>query len=489
MNYMGNKLLSQLKKGEGYEEHLSLYIVQMLHLEYEYSVVLASLQYYTLGEVVSDAVEHHAERIGITKDFTDLFLQLQTCIHNCFVGDGNNREVMLEAAETAARIRGEIMHKMQILTCYTDHLQLYEYVMNRLEAAALDKVTDVDVPALCDQILQFIFEDKDNVAINNKLQMVTAQLPVRMTKEKFFDTVSQAFFRYHGFAKNNFDEFVERIRSTVLLDRPEGYETEYPEIYAVIRKFAEMDFGKLSKEEFVNAQEELKEQAGYIERIVSNYLILTDVVNSIYAAALAMPYANVVSDPLSNSADIIRLVFAALDAQDTEKKAPEQAQYWEKAMDKLVLLEGAQEQLMEELGAYEGMFYEVFESVRSMADANGDACKKLKIIDNMQKLHSNSSFVSLDREENEEVLAESDYIDEAAQKFKKDMAALLEGKPRMLKRAYMAAVIGQLPVMFSNAGEIKDYIQYTLNHCGNDSELWAVDVLLSDMMMEWSDGI
>lgn len=492
MNYMGNKLLSQLKKGEGYEEQLSLYIVQMLHLEYEYSVVLTSLQYYTLGEVVSEALAHNnAEEIGLTKDFMELFAQLQTCIYNCFVADENNREALAGVTKKAAHIREEIMHKMQILTCYTDNLQLYEYVMNRLEAEVLDKITDVDVPALCEQIYQFIFNEKDAMVINNKLQMVTTQLPVRMTKQKFFDAVSQAFSRYQGFAKSNFDEFVERIRSTVLLDRPEGYETEYPELYAVIKKFAEMDYGKLSKEEFVNMQEELLNQASYIEQIVSNYLILADVVNSVYAAALAMPYANVVSDALSNGRDIIKLVFAALDLKDAEekKKVLEQAQYWEKAIDKLVLLEGAQEQLMEELGAYEGMFYEVYESVRSMADADEGVCEKLKIIDDMQKLHSNSSFVSLDRDENEDVLAESDYIGEVSRKFEKDMTALLEGKPRMLKRAYMAAVIGQLPAMFSNVREIQEYIQYTLNHCGNDSELWAVDVLLADMMVEWSDGI
>lgn len=488
MNHTGNKLLARLQKGEGYEEPLSLYTVQMLHLEYEYSVVLTSLQYYTLGEVVSDAMEqNNAEDIGVTEDFMELFTRLQSCVYDCFVADGTNRETLAEAAKRVSRIREEIMHKMQMLICYTDNFQLYEYVTNRLEAGVLDKITDVDVTELCERIFEFIFEDKDNIAVNNKLQMVIPQLPVRMTKEKFFDMASQAFSRYQGYPRNNFNEFVERIRSTALLDTPKGYETEYPEIYAAIKKFAGMDYQKLSKEEFVNVQEELVAQAGHIEQLVTNYLMLVDVVNSLYAAALAMPYANVVSDALSNSRDIIRLVYAALDGSDAEKDR--QAKDWDEATDKLVLLEGAQEQLMEELASYEGIFYEVYESVRSMADTDGEVCEKLKIMDDMQKLLSNSSFVYLDGDENEDVLTKAEDIDEASRRFKEDMAALLEGKPRMLKRAYMAAVIGQLPAIFSNTREVQEYIEYTLTHCGNDSELWAVDALLSDMMVEWSYGI
>ena len=37
--------------------------------------------------------------------------------------------------------------------------------------------------------MQFILEDEDNMAINRKISQVIGQLPVRLTKNKFFRNV------------------------------------------------------------------------------------------------------------------------------------------------------------------------------------------------------------------------------------------------------------------------------------------------------------
>ncbi len=468
MNHLDRKMLNELKNGVAYQENLPVYTSQMLHTEYEYSMVLAALHYYTLGEVLSDDTDE------VWEDVRQLAKRLQKTIHDGLIRpefDGDLHEKTIYELDD---IRNCIIHKMQILTAYTDVLQIYEYILNRIEAGILNLVEQVDIEKLSEELYRYIFDGKDNMVINSKLQMVTAQLPIRMTKAKFYDTVSQAFSIYNGSEKGNFDEFVERIRTTVLLDKPDGYETEYPKIYDTVEYLAGLDYQNMSSETLLAAQARLTEEANHITDCVTDYLMLTDVVNNVYAAVLAVPYANVISDALTNSQEIIRMVYEALEKQEAFEDA---------LMGRLEALEGEQEKLIEELGSYEGIFYEVKDQAAAFSEAMLET-RKLAILHNMQMLHSNSVFIDLKQEETDKTLVDTDIIAQAAQAFEKDMDALFAGKSRLVKRAYMAAVIGQLPVIFNNTKEIQEYIHYSLTNCSNDSELTAVKNLLEELMME-----
>ena len=46
--------------------------------------------------------------------------------------------------------------------------------------------------------MQFILEDEDNMAINRKISQVIGQLPVRLTKNKFFEMLSNGLSIYKG---------------------------------------------------------------------------------------------------------------------------------------------------------------------------------------------------------------------------------------------------------------------------------------------------
>ena len=53
-----------------------------------------------------------------------------------------------------------------------------------------------------------------------------------------------------------------------------------------------------------------------------------------------------------------------------------------------------------------------------------------------------------------------------------------------MNRAVMAALFSNMPVLFNSQQEIKEYIEYSLNHCGNASELMACAKILTEMMEE-----
>ena len=59
-----------------------------------------------------------------------------------------------------------------------------------------------------------------------------------------------------------------------------------------------------------------------------------------------------------------------------------------------------------------------------------------------------------------------------------------KGHTKEVNRAVMAALFSNMPVLFNSQQEIKEYIEYSLNHCGNASELMAVGKILTEMMEE-----
>ena len=50
--------------------------------------------------------------------------------------------------EAIAQLRSNVEYKMHLLTAYTDAYEIYEYVLNRVEAAVRDEVAPVDAKGL-----------------------------------------------------------------------------------------------------------------------------------------------------------------------------------------------------------------------------------------------------------------------------------------------------------------------------------------------------
>ena len=79
---------------------------------------------------------------------------------------------------------------------YTDAFELYEYILNRKEYGFEENVDEelekmfeeFDAEQFSAEVFNFIFADKDKVAVNAKIQQIVGQLPLRMTKARFYDS-------------------------------------------------------------------------------------------------------------------------------------------------------------------------------------------------------------------------------------------------------------------------------------------------------------
>ena len=86
--------------------------------------------------------------------------------------------------------------------------------------------------------------------------------------------------------------------------------------------------------------------------------------------------------------------------------------------------------------------------------------------------------------ESSKELADEKYISQIKEKLIFDMEEFFKGKSRLEKRSIMSKAISVMPIFLNSQKEIKEYFDYSLRNCRDNSELTAVEKLINDIIME-----
>ena len=119
-----------------------------------------------------------------------------------------------------------------------------------------------------------------------------------------------------------------------------------------------------------------------------------------------------------------------------------------------------------------------------MLMARTDMAKNIEIIDLCIKLSSNSLFISFEQQEDDLLPVDTSYLFHERDQFIEELDDFFKNHHKSVNRAVMAAILGNIPVFFNNQEEIKEYIEYALVHCNNQSELKATALILETLMNE-----
>lgn len=462
------KIIKDIMQHKNLEINLPAYASSYMNAVYEYSLIHLVLNYYTIKEIQNDLKD-----VSFDGFLSSVLDEIHTMLFQTLLAEEQKEDAQVVIKEID-RLRDEMTNRMTILTSYTDTLQIYEYVLNRIEYGITKEIYPVEENELIAKIFQYLFQDNDKMVINSKIQMVTGQLPVRMTKSRFFDYLTDTLNIYKGSDKTAVDNFVAMLKSTALLELPDGYHEAYPEIVKVIRIMEHTDYKTLNLVEYQALMKQFSVTASHLTELVSHYLLVTEVINDFYAALLAMPYEKKEEKSIETCISMLRGLYDAFLSSGEIPAVVDEG---------FMAIEGRQEVLGEEIMQYESILQDVLTE-------HGDTISWLmadKIFDNLcliSKLLSNSLFIDLRKEETQPETADSEYI--ASQRD--SLALLLNGffdkHPKEINRAVMAALFSNMPVLFNSQQEIKDYIEYSLNHCGNNSELMACAKILEEMMEE-----
>ena len=426
------------------------------------------MNYFTYYEMVSEA-ESRDENL---KEIMDSFNKI---VSQGIIGSKSGLE-WEKLVEDTDNIRNKVINIMKGLTSYADIFNIYEYCLNRVEYRFKDgsqflKQTDED---LTSEFLQYILKEQDNVVINSRISEVVRQLPMRMTKNKFFELLREGLKVYKGNSISGVEDFLYMIRTTALIEVSEYTELLSDDMKSIYNEFKNTKFSQITKEKYDDLKAKTEFAVDYIMRSVNMYMLLAELINDVYVIILSSAYR------MDESKDgiICNAIIKKVNNMFSEKELSE---IYDDITEDFIKLEGRQEALQTKFSSYEYVIDEVL-------DNHSDMLQSLmleKVYNSLKRimaLESGSIFVEFyERNESE---ADQQYIEKVTEELTEQLSRFFAENEKLVNRAVMAHVLSGLPVFFNNTEEIKSYIYNSLNGCSDTAEKSAVTEILRQLQQE-----
>ncbi len=431
---------------------------------YAYSALQFTMNFYNYYEMICEGklpeVDHKYQML--------VSLVKETLLSSF---DGQVRE---EAIRKIDAIRTELLQVMQKLTASADQLNIYEYILNRVEKNYEEGLTDFDNDETTKQIMQSIFADEDQLLINARIRAMLSQLPVRMTKSRFFDMLKDSFSIYEGNDKASVEDFLYMVRSSAGLNALKGEEllsegvkakgenTESIElIESTIKELESMNMIMMSQQDYQKARDILTLAMEKVLVVTDRYFSLQEVVNAYYCMLLNQPYISMeVEKEVEPLFDIIRAI--------AEKEEGLDESLEDEIVDKFEATEGKLERYLMLLQKDEAILDIIKQSNTEIISSN-ILQPQFLVLQLSQNLTSNSAFIDL-HEQKPVGKADKSYIEHVYNDLVQELITVLERNHKLYNRAVIAAVLGELPVLFESVQEVTDYVKNALAGCRDVAE-------------------
>lgn len=185
-------------------------------------------------------------------------------------------------------LRRAVTLRMEQATAYTDCFQAYEYVLNRLEGKLLPgeaAASETDEERLA-WLMRFIAAPKEAVTVNERIQTVISQLPVRLTKQKFFGLVREGLEVYVGASEKSVEDMFYVLRSEALLSLPEGMGEAYPDLASYLSRFEAADYKQMDVDTLKELSALMEQSGEKLTDYSGELMLLMDLVNDLYVILL-----------------------------------------------------------------------------------------------------------------------------------------------------------------------------------------------------------
>ncbi|MBO4421747.1 MAG: hypothetical protein J5783_07965 [Lachnospiraceae bacterium] len=326
-----------------------------------------------------------------------------------------------ETGKKADALKTEIRDEVEKLVKIIDRLELDKYVSEReaKEGESFDYPDDDEAAKI---VLRSIFAVNDNAIINERIKNAVYELPVRMTKVRFFDIIKNGMKLYIGSDCDILDRFVYMLESST----------------------------GISGDEVLKSMEEKPD----LEKIRERYEYLNDLAGICnYICVIGGTDEKVRAEKKEDVEKLIELIKLSSslngdNAADAEKI--------------LGSLEGKLEDMSQKVPALEAKLAGYIES------EEGELSEKAVMLERMRRLMSSSLYADLDTEVPEE--ADEKAVEQAFEGLKGKLEACFSADGRTLNRARMAAALSSLPVFFNSRTEVMNYVREALSSCSNNHE-------------------
>ena len=467
------QITKDIRNGKNLEEKIPQLFNHLVNHYHTYAEVGLAMHYFAFYEAFCDDENMWStESLTMTEQMNEIIRD-----HILQGHSGIEREKVIRVVDT---IRKDIMKRMDVLTAYTDIFQTYEYVLNRLEYRFNKKVTSVDEEEFAKEILRFIFDTQDNVVINEKIKDIIGQLPVRITKQKYYELVKGSINAYLGADTTSLDSYLYMIRTSSMLYREEGMETLYPELWEKKELLSRIAYKDITKEDYDKAISLLQVVTIFLETETTVYYSLQEITNEVYSLLLCSPYEGIIPSETNVAVDSAQKVIREINIDFLKKEKNELP---EDLLDLFTDMEGVQEEMAYQISTMEDALYEIKMNHKSLIDSL--MLEPLfQVLLLTQNLLSNSLFIDLEENSSEQEAVDEDKVDKEVKALLEELATLFNGQDRMVGRAVMANTISKMPVFFLDHKEVMDYVLYSLERCSDKYEKAACIEIINEIMSD-----
>lgn len=411
-----------------------------------------------------------------SKDAKDIILKLNKIIHDQILKQ--SKANIQKSIQKVDELRKEIMKRMNYLSVYIDMFRIYEYVLNRIEYRFKpEEMIAIDNDEFAKEVLRYIFDSEDNVLINTKILEIVGQLPVRMTKQKYYDVVRESLRNYIGADQSSLNTYLYMFRTTAMLHMEEGMEKAYPKLWEDKEVLSKLKYKDIAKEEFTKVEQILKEATAFLDKETSIYYSLQEIINAVYALLLIRNYVGIADPQTLVLEDAIQTILNKVNTLFLLK---------DNTADELGLdfeaLEGVQEELSYTFMVTDDALNEIDNNYRNLVESLTIE-PFLNTLLRTRKLLSDSLFIDLDEVVVADKVEEGQILMEE-EKLLNDLTELFNNHDRTIVRAVMANTLGQMPVFFNNHTEVMDYVRYSLERCNDPYEKSACVEIIKSLMNE-----
>ncbi len=456
-------VIKEIEKGKNLEINLPKYMNVMMSAYYRSSSIRLAMNYYTYF-MMEQEEERPLELIKLT---TQLDKIIKEAILSEFQGT-----VLEKSVKEIDQIRSQVISNMKSITLYADQFQIYEYIWNRIEgqfeeveAFPLNYSDD----KLVENLLEYIMQDKDRSVISQKITEIVSTLPVRLTKQRYYEMVKDSFLLFVGSERQALEDHVFMLKSCAALLKPETENIHYPEMDALLKELKEVDYNTLTLEQYQNLKQKLLKVSDRIDQVTNLSTLLIEVINDVYILLLSMPYALIEVEEAETCKEIIR---RSQEISKNEKEEEALFALFEK-------LEGKQERISEQIAGNAYLLDSLEEQKGLMESIMLD--KIYHSLLRIEKLASTSHFIELDTVF-DRTIVDYAYAEQRAHEVIAEFAECFGKKNKKEIRSIMAASMMALPIFFKTMEELKEYAQIALSSCSDMEEKRCSVILLKDMI-------
>lgn len=455
-------VIADIKKGNRLKENLLIF-GKGLSADYGKASTLNFLMNY-----VTYFVEMHEKEVD--KGTSKQIKQLNTLVKSVLDND-----ITEDSVAKAEKLRESIKDSVDSITALLSAFENFNFVLSRKITNKKYEGKDIDIDEETRAILNYIFENDDNLVINAKIQRVISELPVRYTKLKFMDIIENSVDKYLGAERKALQAFLYMVRQAGMIINLKKIKKLYPEFAEEFEYFKNFDYDKSTKKSLMKESVRLNSIIAKCSELSDEGISLMSIVNDLYS--LILNWGNIDKSEISLELELIRYTNDSFSAKKIN--IDEFNDTAEKSLNKF---EGKLENLMSEIDRHEETLFYIQDKYKKEVE-EFDYLELYTKLYKCSVLRQGSLFATF--KELEEIgSVEAGELEKLKKSLNKEFDSIFEEVDRNVRRGIIAQVLGSVPVYFENRTDVMNYIKTSLESCSSKDELAGTVNALTEIIFE-----